>query len=57
MGLYKGQSQHKFDGYPTGELTHTRGPDLTSRQLRREAERLARKNAKKQQSAQNGFLN
>ena len=29
----------------------------TGRQLRREAERLARKEAKKQQSAQKGFLN
>ena len=29
----------------------------SGRQLRREAERLARKEAKKQQSAQKGFLN
>mgnify|MGYP004322415125 CR=1 FL=1 len=57
MGLYKGQSQYKFDGYVSGEPTHARISDVSSRELRREAERLARKKVKKHQSVQNGFLN
>lgn len=58
MGLYKGQSQYKFDGCWSGEPTQRYCvKDVSRRELLREAGRLARKKVKKHQSAQKGFLN